>query len=256
MIKTALLGKDISYTRSPEIHKAISEAIGVQMRFDVVDVQYDELDRVVKRLFAEYDGFFVTKPYKNDIKCYLDAVNTECGVNLVRCADKSGYNTDGAGFKRALDRAFNGADKIDSALVLGSGGAAYSVAEALINRGKRVYVLNRTLMNAAKMCSALGSELYVNQPAELIVNCTSVGLNGEDVLASLCVLPEFKYAYDLIYSPPDTPFLRRCRQAGAATANGRDMLVYQAIEGDKLLAGKDFDVEKVFGLVDSRLNGQ
>lgn len=254
MYKSALIGRDISYTRSPEIHRHIAKAIGVEITFDVADVPYDELDSAVNRLLDGCDGFFVTKPYKNDIKRYLSNIETECGVNFVRCGDRTGFNTDGIGFMRALDRAFGATDKITSALILGSGGAAYSVAEALIKKGKRVYVLNRTLMNAAKLCAALGAELYVNQPAELIINCTSVGLHGEDVLSDLCVLPQFEYAYDLIYSPPETPFLRRCRASGAAVSNGRDMLIYQAIEGDKILTNMDFDVQSVFDTVEKELS--
>lgn len=245
--RAALLGRDISYTKSPVIHAAIAKALGIELTFDVADVPYDGLDRAAERLLVEYDGFFITKPYKNDIKRYLDSVDTSCGVNFVRCGDKRGFNTDGIGFIRALDAEFpEWENDVTAALVLGAGGAAYAVAEALLNRGKKVYVLNRTMMNAAKLCGALHAEIYLNQPAELVVNATSLGLKGEDALASLCVLPDFKYAYDLVYSPPVTPFLRRCARAGAKTANGEDMLLYQAIEGDAILTGQKFDVSAVF----------
>ena len=254
MIKAALIGGEIQYTKSPQVHAAIAKALGVEMSFDVVDVTLSELDEAVKRLVAGYDGFFVTKPYKTEIKRYLDTVNTACGVNLVRSRDKSGYNTDGVGFIRAATRAFGNLDGIKSALVLGAGGAAYSVAEALISRGKTVYVLNRTMLGAVKMCSALGCEVYTNQNAELVVNCTSVGTNGvDDVLTALCVLPKFEYAFDLIYAAK-TPFLKRSEENGARVADGRDMLIYQAIEGDKLLFGKDFDTEATFEKVDKILN--
>ena len=76
------------------------------------------------------------------------------------------------------------------------------------------------------------------------------------MLFSLCIMPSFKYAYDLIYSPPQTPFLTRCGAAGASTANGRDMLIYQAIQGDGILLGKDLDVHGVFKEVDKLLNGE
>ena len=97
--------------------------------------------------------------------------------------------------------------------------------------------------------------MYFNQPAELIVNCTSVGLHNDDLLTALCVLPDFKYAFDLIYNPPVTPFLRRCEAAGARTANGLDMLIYQAIEGDKILFGRDINVPQVYEAVRKALNG-
>lgn len=249
MYKAALLGRDIGYTRSPAVHRAISQVLGVEMSFEVVDVTLDKLDGAVEKLFKSVDGFFITKPYKNDIKRYLETVNTRCGVNFVTCGNKSGYNTDGVGFISSLDGKFPAwRNEVDSALVLGAGGAAYAVTEALQNAGKKVYVLNRTVMNAAKLCSALGAEMYLNQPTELIVNCTSLGLHGEDALYSMCVMPEFKYGFDLIYSS-DTPFLKRLRNAGCKTENGMNMLVYQAIAGDRILFGNSlpqFDTEEVF----------
>ena len=98
--------------------------------------------------------------------------------------------------------------------------------------------------------------MYVNQPAELIVNCTSLGFNGEDVLRELCVLPDFKYAFDLVYGAGNTPFLYRCGADGARTANGKDMLILQAIEGDKILLGRDWDVMSVFSKVRDILENQ
>lgn len=257
MYKAALLGRDIGYTKSPAVHAAIAKAIGEEIVFDVVDVPYDELDGTVRRLLSDHDGFYITKPYKHDVKPLIPSYKTECGVNFVDCKEGCGYNTDGIGFLRAMDLRLDGwRDNVKSALVLGAGGAAYAVCEALIKLGKEVYVLNRTMLNAAKLCKTVGAKIYLNQPAELVVNATSLGLNGEDAMATLCVLPEFKYAYDLIYSPPSTSFLRRNKMAGAVVANGADMLVFQAIEGDKLLTKRDYDVFDVFGKTMEILNGQ
>ena len=86
----------------------------------MVDVPYDALDAEVGKLLAEYDGFFITKPYKNDVKRFLKSYPANCGVNFVSCADGRGYNTDGIGFMRALEASFGKVDgKIKSALVLG-----------------------------------------------------------------------------------------------------------------------------------------
>ena len=246
MLKLALLGRDIGYTKSPKIHAAIAAAIGENIEFHVADVTYDVLESTVKTLLSDFDGFFVTKPYKTDVKKYLDC-DIAGGINVVRSRDKAVFNTDGDGFMRALDRNFGSwNDDVGSALVLGAGGSAYSVASSLVRAGKKVYVLNRTLMHAVKLCTAVKAELYVNQPTELAVNCTSLGTEGEDVLRSLCVLPSFKYAFDLVYARAVTPFMRRSESAGAAVANGTDMLIYQAILGDGTLLGKELDVEDVY----------
>lgn len=251
MIKSALVGRDIGYTRSPEVHAAIARAMGITMSFDIVDVDYDGLENAVNGLLKSHDCFFVTKPYKNEVKRFLKKTHTECGVNFVTCGNAEGYNTDGVGFISALDYAFpDWSESVDAALVLGAGGAAYAVSEALIKRGKKAYVLNRTPVNAAKLCKALGAELYFNQPTRMIVNCTTLGLHGEDALYDMCVSPEnFSYAFDLIYSPEGTPFLKRCKQAGAKTSNGKDMLIFQAIEGDMIASGIKADAKNIFDAV-------
>lgn len=253
MYKLALIGMDIGYTRSPLVHAAIGKAIGVDVDFVTRDIVLSELGATVKELSKSVDGIFVTKPYKNDVKRYLSSCDTKCGVNFIRTSDMRGFNTDGLGFIRAVNRAFpSWQNKVNAALVLGAGGAAYSVAEALIGVGKSVYVLNRTQVNAAKLCATLGAELYFNQDAELIVNATTLGLHNEDALSSLCVIPHFSYAFDLIYSVT-TKFLRRNADGGATTANGADMLLYQAIEGDCIMLGKKLDVEDVFEKADKIL---
>lgn len=252
MFKVGLIGKDIAYTRSPLVHKAIAEAIGVDMEFDVLDVPYGRLGEAVHCCLRDYDGFFVTKPYKTEIKRFVDC--EEQSVNLVRCADKRAYNTDGIGFIRALDRNFIGwRDKVTSALVLGTGGGAYAVTKALIAEGKKAYVLGRSNVNAARLAARFdGAALYANQQAELIVNCTPLGVGGEDALAAFCVLPSFEFAFDLVYCAA-TPFLRRNRNVGAQVADGSDMLAYQAIEGDKILLNGTFDIEKVYEHVANRI---
>jgi len=247
LYRSALLGRDIGYTRSPQIHAAISRVIGERIDFSIADVPYDGLDAAAERLLKDCDGFFVTKPYKHDIKRYLASCETVCGVNFVSASDKRGYNTDGTGFIRALDRAFSDwRSRVSAALILGAGGAASSVAEALVKSGKKTYVLNRTVMTAAKLCKTIGAELYLNQPAQLVVNATTLGLHGEDVMRALCVMPTFDYAFDLNYTPSVTPFMKRNASCGAKTANGADMLIYPAIEGDALLTGKDLDIQSVY----------
>lgn len=246
MFNIALIGRDIAYTKSPAVHKAIAQALGKDVQFDVYDVPYDRLGEGVKMLLRDYDGFFVAKPYKSEIKRFIQS--TELSVNVVRCADQTAYSTDGIGFVRALDKNFSDwRKKVNAVLVLGTGEAAHSVVNAVTSQGKKAYVLGRSVVNAARLASKFDrTELYSNQAAEIIVNCTPLGLNGEDALAAFCVLPAFEYAFDLVYSDRITSFLRRCRNNGSNVIDGTDMLIYQAIEGDKIILKDDFDTDKVY----------
>lgn len=245
MHRIALLGHEISYSRSPNVHRAIGKAIGEDIVCDIVSVPKESLNEEVDNLLNTTEGFFVTKPYKTEISRILSSAVSS--VNVVRSRDKCAINTDGIGFMRALDRNFKDwRNAVNSVLVLGAGGAARSVVQALKTAGKKVYVLNRTLIRAVRLCSETGAELYTNQPAEMIVNCTDVGRSGDDVLQALCIIPSFGYAFDLIYGDEPTPFLRRIARSGGAVAGGDDMLIYQAIEGDKFLFGLDIDAEEIF----------
>lgn len=246
-MKAALIGRDISYTLSPRVHEAIGRAVGINVAFDVLDVTFDRLEKAVAYALSEFDGFYVTVPYKTDIKRYIGC-DFLGSINLVRSNPLSAFNTDGIGLVRALDSELNGWRSVDSVLILGAGGAAHAAATALKAEGKNVYVLGRTLMRAARLCNATGAELYANQNAELIINCTSVGASG-DVLKSLCVLPDgFKFGYELCYSAV-TPFMRRLTATGAFVADGMSMLIHQAIAGDGILTGGTWDHAEVYGKV-------
>lgn len=254
MVKVALLGRDIGCTKLPAVHAAIGQALDTEVQLDAFDTPYDRLGAVVNNLLRDYDGFFVAKPYKSEIKRFIDCA--ESSVNVVRCADKTAYNTDSKGFIYALDRNFDGwKTRVKSALVLGTGCAAHSVVTALTAAGKKVYVLGRSVINAARLVAKYNNaELFSNQAAELIVNCTPLGANGEDALSAFCVLPSFDYAFDLVCSSY-TPFLRRCGSGGAQVADGTDMLIYQAIESNKILLNKSFDEQNVYNHVIAQLHG-
>lgn len=254
MYKFALIGRDIGYTRSPKIHAAIADALGFELSFEVCDVTYDLLENTVCNLLDRCDGFFVTKPYKTAVGKLLGA---DISVNVVRSRDRKCFDTDGDGFVLALDRNFSDwKNRVDGVLILGAGGAAHAVASAMCRNGKQVYVLNRSLMNAVRFTeTCAGSQLYTGQSAQMIVNCTPVGQNGEDVLRAMCVMPQFDYAFDLIYTEDRTPFLRRCAAAGAETQNGADMLMFQAIKGDMLLTDTQCEIRRVFDAVQKTVDG-
>ena len=92
----ALLGHGVSYTRSPEIHAAISRVTGRACTYDVVDVAPSELDAAVARLNATRDGYNITKPYKERVTTVsrADSASVIGAINTVRTADGVGFNTD------------------------------------------------------------------------------------------------------------------------------------------------------------------
>jgi shikimate dehydrogenase len=171
-----------------------------------------------------------------------------------------GYNTDVAGFLRAL-REDGGFDPAGSrVLVAGAGGAARAIAVALIDAGAAsIIFINRTFPRASRLVKELGSQagdtelnalpdVYVSWRAatiscRLLINCTSVGMAGtkkeKDSPVPIELIPPGALVFDLIYRPMKTPLLAAAEKCGAGVLGGLPMLVYQGAASFRLWTGSD-----------------
>lgn len=177
------------------------------------------------------NGFNVTIPYKETVIPYLDVLTQEAreigAVNCVRVDGSvwTGYNTDAYGFQTSLQRLLNGR-AITQALVLGSGGSSKAVQYVLKQMGIGFRVVSRS----KEFSYAMLTPSHIRE-AELIVNTTPVGMYPD---VNHC--PDIPYeaiaaqhiAFDLVYNPGESMFLKRCRLLGATTKNGLEMLQLQA----------------------------
>lgn len=153
-------------------------------------------------------------------------------------------NTDAPGLIAALGRWPKGM----SALVLGAGGSARAAVWALLNAGAGpVSVWNRTPERAEQLARRLGARAVCSpEPADLLVNCTSVGLDGSaNVAAALNLLGltadqigEYPHVVDLVYSPHGTALLSAARAAGAHAVDGLEVLVAQGALSFELWTGR------------------
>ncbi len=254
-----VIGNPVMHSLSPRIHNRGFSALGVNavyLPFLVADLPgfwqvADALD---------IHGVSVTAPYKrsvldragevDDLVRSVGACNT-----LVRTGRESawqGTNTDIEGFLAPLRRVFGGAiPRGLGATVIGAGGAARAVVQALAGAGARVLVLNRTIGDARALADAFGArsggldERGMDEAArfsDLIVQTTSVGM-GPQIDAT--PVPGFPFtgrqiAYELIYSPPETRFLRDALKAGCRVVRGRQMLLAQAVQQFRLFAGAEY----------------
>ncbi|MBQ8881900.1 MAG: shikimate dehydrogenase [Clostridia bacterium] len=256
MEKYALIGHNISYSKSPIIHQTIYTVIGVDGSYDLYSLQPSELGSFCEFAKKELKGFNITKPYKEQILPYLDGYESK-SVNTVvnRNGKLYGYSTDGYGFTR--DRARHVGKISGKALVLGAGGVSRVIVEELKNLGLTVYIHNRTKEKAESLAKEFNLTA-VNAgevKPDFIVNCTSFGFNaGENPLISngefLFDTTNVKWAYDTIYSPPQTEFLRSLQ--GGKTANGLGMLVLQAVQADRIMCNKQIDEQtekKIYDLL-------
>ncbi len=156
-------------------------------------------------------------------------------------------NTDAGGFLDALGEPPAG----KSALVLGAGGSARAVVWALLQAGAaEVSVLNRTPARAAALAGALGARKADRaEPADLLVNCTSVGLDGKtsvgDAVAELGLeaIEPPATVVDLVYGDRTTPLAAWGAAAGSRVVEGVEVLVRQGARSLELWTGREAPVE-------------
>src|SRR3979411_70274 len=132
--------------------------------------------------------------------------------------------------------------------VLGAGGAARASVDALREAATNGGVASRDLDEARAVCrdlqvtsggpAPLGSLSLLVRKAELIVNATPVGSDGESVLFPLDWITPTQFIFDLIYQPPVTPLVRGARERGARAMNGLTMLLFQALAPLKIGTGQ------------------
>jgi shikimate dehydrogenase len=163
-----------------------------------------------------------------------------------------GDNTDAPAVVRCLRESLAFAPGNERVLLLGAGGAARGVAVGLLDAGvRRLAIWNRT----ARRSLALVESLARLEPstatnidvvadlgaalgdATLLVNATSVGLDGSSVPISPAALPKTARVFDLVYGPSTTPLVRSARACGLAAEDGLRMLVYQAAASFALWTG-------------------
>ena len=248
-----IIGYPIGHSISPRFQQAALDNLSVDQRYLHYEVQPDLVGDFVASLRSDtVRGINVTVPHKETVMPFLDEIDewaAEAGaVNTIvnRGGRLIGYNTDGYGFLRAL-RESAGLDPAGKrALILGAGGSARGVVQALLRAEVADLVIaNRTLARAEALAGlstnrgvpARAVELGLLQSTDtavqpdLIVNCTSLGMHhGPDEAASplpASRIPPSALVYDLVYNPMLTPLLREAHSAGASTLGGISMLVYQ-----------------------------
>ena len=146
-LKFGLLGEKLGHSLSPQIHTELYRLLGLDARYDLLEIPKGQLPARFAQLRQEYAGLNVTIPYKLDVMRELDtqdpamqaigACNTVC---FAQDGQARGYNTDYFGFERLLRRySITVAGKV--AVVLGTGGAARAVLHCLADLGARSVVL-------------------------------------------------------------------------------------------------------------------
>lgn len=248
----AVAGDPIAHSKSPEYHNRRFRADGLNALYVPFRVDdFDEFMELAREL--PLSGISVTVPHKESAARAAATVNegvtaTRACNTLIRQSDGSyrGVNTDIEGFLSAIRTRLS---TFRGATVLGAGGAARAAVYALASEGVPVLVCNRTLSRAQTLVAELGEILRDEgqsttlSAAALPGDGTDLGAYGDLIVQTSSVgmhpdhegdpIPAYRFCgtetvYDIIYTPPMTPILKRAQQAGCAIVNGSGMFDAQA----------------------------
>ena len=244
--RACVIGWPISHSRSPLIHTHWLATLGLEGSYERRPVAPDALDVFVDELRAGvWVGCNVTIPHKTAMASRCDrlsataarlgSVNTVWREGETLCGD----TTDGVGFLAALDQELPGWDAAhDRALVIGAGGAAPPIVDALAGRGfGNIVLASRTEARAEALASKLdcgfaSMDTLVLTGVDLLVNASPAGMIGHDPLAiDLAALPSHAIVDDIVYAPAQTPLLGEARARGLRRIGGLGMLLHQAAPG-------------------------
>ena len=241
-MKACLIGKGISYSYSPLIHKGFKGDID----YKIVDLNQKDFDNFMKS--NDYDFFNVTIPYKEQVQPYLDVIDKSAetigAVNLVvkKNGKLYGYNTDFYGIKSAFE--INGVELKDKVvMILGSGGT-YKTAKAVCKAegAKKIISVSRRYQPGF----ITYEHVKYQSDAEIIINCTPVGTypNVYAKLIELNMFPKLKAVLDMIYHPMRTNFIKQAQRLHKVAINGLIPLVYQAGKAQEIALGVEYPLSK------------
>jgi shikimate dehydrogenase len=249
MKRACVIGWPIEHSRSPLIHGHWLTRHSIDGVYEKRGVPPEGIDAFLAGLQHHgYVGANVTVPHKeaalraaaqaDHAAQSVGAANTLWYENGVLCAS----NTDVYGFLCNLDDQAPGWDETARlAVVLGAGGAARSVLRALIDRGfDEIRLVNRSGDRARQLAGFFGPSIRVLDweqrsgaldGADVLVNTTTLGMNGTALDIDLRTMPDTGLVTDVIYVPLETALLRQASRRGLRTADGLGMLLHQAVPG-------------------------
>jgi len=259
-----IIGYPVSHSASPRMHAAAYRSLGLNWAYVPFPVKPHELESSIRGLQSlGIMGVNVTIPYKEAVIPYLHELSPAAArmgsVNTIvnRNGRLTGYSTDGQGFILSLEREARISPKGQSAFLIGAGGAARSIAFALVEAGvSELWISNRTRFRV----DALKHDIEVAYPdakvttvddrsiqmihaleeCKIVINTTPLGMPpNEDArpIESTQWVTSDHWVCDIIYKPFPTRWLADVQAKGANILGGAGMLAGQGILAFHLFTG-------------------
>jgi len=243
-----VIGNPVSHSFSPRIHGYFAERHGLDMAYLPFRVADNKVKEAVNGAHAlEIKGLNVTIPHKMAVMPYLTKIDDMAekigAVNTLVWTEGGyeGYNTDYIGIIRSIEKTGLNAAGAD-VLIIGAGGSACAAAAAACTMGAgKITIANRNLKNADKVAYIINKHYNTRveicrldeiSGADIAIQTTTLGFGekaDESPVRDASFFPKLSLAFDIIYTPWETVFLKAAREAGVPCINGFSMLVYQAL---------------------------
>lgn len=256
-----VIGNPISHSKSPAIHHAFAQSLGLDIQYNrqFCPDDSDSFRAVVEAFFYGGGvGANVTLPFKeiafNMCQTHSEHAKTAKAVNTLVMRDGKlfGDNTDGAGLIADLlshDIDLDG----KQVAIIGAGGATRGVILPLIEQGAKLTIFNRTLSKALTLQEDFKAFAQIDIKSlddlanghfgfEVLINATSTSTTGQN----LNISPNLRanVAYDMMYGKPSA-FLTHFTKQGTRLLDGYGMLIHQAKLAFELWTGKQVDFNAV-----------
>lgn len=261
MRRCAVLGRPVSHSLSPAMHRAAYAELGFEdWTYDAVDVGTDDLADFLEGLDGSWRGLSLTMPLKRRVVPLVDSLDdwasTSGAVNTVLLTERRrlGFNTDVPGAMAALlERIHEPAGEV---VVLGGGATAASVLLAAVELGcTRTRLLVRDPERAAATAQLVRAhrrapEVQVDPldrvlatgglEADLLVSTVPAPAQTPDLLAATAQVPA---VFDVVYDPWPTPLTRAAQESGRGCVTGLDLLAHQAVLQLQVMAGRSVSAD-------------
>lgn len=266
--KYGIIGWPLGHTMSPTLHNWGFSQLGLDGQYDAYPLEQEKLAAFMEQVRTEpIKGMSVTIPHKQTVMPHLDRITDRAkavgAVNTLYWEDDAlcGENTDVIGVIAPLKKLET---LPESAIVLGAGGAARAAVAGFLELGiKDVAIANRTRSKAEELAKdfnirCVAWEERMNEAPGLICNTTPLGMSGN--MESLTPWDADRFpagctAYDIVYNPLETRFLREAAEAGCTTISGLEMFLHQGLAQFRLWTGRDMDEDGARQLLLDALTG-
>lgn len=233
------------------MHNAAIQALKMDAIYLALDIHPERLMNVLAAMRdMGFGGANLTVPLK-EVACRglakLDESAQLLGaVNTVKFApgEITGYNTDGKGFEKAVEEAFDGSIAGKAVFVLGAGGAGRAVALACAGAGVTsislsdvdssrsrklaVEIETKFFIETVNVVTGASEQARAAHDADVVIQATPVGMKADDpLLLGPKAFRKGQWAFDLIYMYPETAFMKAAKKGGAKASNGLGMLLHQ-----------------------------